>query len=79
MILYLITGTIGWAYYITKESVCFVYNIYRNRKKEKRLLMLEDRLKSQEELIYNLQFDLEERTNPDSTHGFELVEEDDEK
>lgn len=73
MILYLITGTIGWTYYLTKESVLFFYNIYKNRKREKRLLLLEDKLKEQRALIYNLQFDLEEKNNPNSTHGFELI------
>ena len=76
MILYLITGTIGWTYYLTKESVLFFYNIYKNRKREKRLLLLEDKLKEQRALIYNLQFDLEEKNNPDSTHGVELINED---
>lgn len=73
MIFYLITGTIGWTYYLTKESVLFFYNIYKNRKRERRLLLLEDKLKEQRALIYNLQFDLEEKNNPESTHGFELI------
>ena len=76
MILYLITGTSGWTYYLTKESVLFFYNIYKNRKREKRLLLLEDKLKEQRALIYNLQFDLEEKNNPESTHGFELINDD---
>lgn len=76
MIFYLITGTIGWTYYLTKESVLFFYNIYKNRKREKRLLLLEDKLKKQRTLIYNLQFDLEEKNNPESTHGFELINDD---
>lgn len=76
MIFYLITGTIGWTYYLTKESVLFFYNIYKNRKRERRLLLLEDKLKEQRALIYNLQFDLEEKNNPKTTHGFELINED---
>jgi hypothetical protein len=76
MILYLITGTIGWTYYLTKESVLFFYNIYKNRKRERRLLLLEDKLKEQRALIYNLQFDLEEKNNPKTTHGFELINDD---
>lgn len=76
MIFYLITGTIGWTYYLTKESVLFFYNIYKNRKRERRLLLLEDKLKEQRALIYNLQFDLEEKNNPGSTHGFELINDD---
>ena len=76
MIFYLITGTIGWTYYLTKESVLFFYNIYKNRKRERRLLLLEDKLKEQRALIYNLQFDLEEKNNPESTHGFELINND---
>jgi len=76
MIFYLITGTIGWTYYFTKESILFFYNIYKNRKREKRLLLLEDKLKEQRALIYNLQFDLEEKNNPKSTHGFELINND---
>lgn len=73
MIYYLITGSIGWTYYLTKESVLFFYNIYKKRKRERRLLLLEDKLKKQRTLIYNLQFDLEEKNNPESTHGFELI------
>lgn len=73
MIYYLITGSIGWTYYLTKESVLFFYNIYKKRKRERRLLLLEDKLKEQRTLIYNLQFDLEEKNNPESTHGFELI------
>lgn len=76
MIFYLITGTIGLTYYFTKESILFFYNIYKNRKREKRLLLLEDKLKEQRALIYNLQFDLEEKNNPKSTHGFELINDD---
>lgn len=76
MIFYLITGTIGWTYYLTKESVLFFYNIYKNRKRERRLLLLEDKLKEQRALIYNLQFDLEEKNNPKTTHGFELINDD---
>ena len=76
MIYYLVSatlGTVGWVYYLTKEGVMFVYRTYQNRKKEKRMLMIEDRMKEQEKMIYNLQFDLEEKNNPDSTHGFEMV------
>jgi len=76
MIFYLLTGTIGWTYYLTKESVLFFYNIYKNRKREKRLLLLEDKLAKQRKLIYDLQFDLENKENPNSTHGFELIEND---
>lgn len=76
MLFYLLTGTIGWTYYLTKESVLFFYNIYKNRKREKRLLLLEDKLAKQRKLIYDLQFDLEEKENPNSTHGFELIEND---
>lgn len=76
MLFYLLTGTIGWTYYLTKESVLFFYNIYKNRKREKRLFLLEDKLAKQRKLIYDLQFDLEEKENPDSTHGFELIEND---
>jgi hypothetical protein len=74
MLFYLLTGTIGWTYYLTKESVLFFYNIYKNRKREKRLLLLEDKLTKQRKLIYDLQFDLEEKNNPNTTHGFELIE-----
>lgn len=76
MLFYLLTGTIGWTYYLTKESVLFFYNLYKNRKREKRLLLLEDKLAKQRKLIYDLQFDLEEKENPNSTHGFELIEND---
>jgi len=76
MLFYLLTGTIGWTYYLTKESVLFFYNIYKNRKREKRLLLLEDKLAKQRKLIYDLQFDLENKENPNSTHGFELIEND---
>lgn len=76
MLFYILTGTIGWTYYLTKESVLFFYNIYKNRKREKRLLLLEDKLSKQRKLIYDLQFDLEEKENPNSTHGFELIEND---
>lgn len=76
MLFYILTGTIGWTYYLTKESVLFFYNIYKNRKREKRLLLLEDKLAKQRKLIYDLQFDLEEKENPNSTHGFELIEND---
>jgi hypothetical protein len=76
MIFYLLTGTIGWTYYLTKESVLFFYNIYKNRKREKRLLLLEDKLAKQRKLIYDLQFDLENKENPNSTHGFELIKND---
>jgi len=76
MLFYILTGTIGWTYYLTKESVLFFYNLYKNRKREKRLLLLEDKLAKQRKLIYDLQFDLEEKENPNSTHGFELIEND---
>lgn len=76
MLFYLLTGTIGWTYYLTKESVLFFYNIYKNRKREKRLLLLEDKLAKQRKLIYDLQFDLENKENPNSTHGFELIKND---
>lgn len=76
MLFYLLTGTIGWTYYLTKESFLFFYNIYKNRKREKRLLLLEDKLAKQRKLIYDLQFDLENKENPNSTHGFELIEND---
>ena len=76
MLFYILTGTIGWTYYLTKESVLFFYNLYKNRKREKRLLLLEDKLAKQRKLIYDLQFDLENKENPNSTHGFELIKND---
>ena len=68
-----VVNTVGWTFYLTKESVMFIYRTINNRKKEKRLLMIEDKIKEQDILIYNLQFDLEEKNNPESTHGFELL------
>lgn len=68
-----VINTVGWTLYLTKESVMFVYRTVQNRRKEKRLLMIEDKMKEQDALIYNLQFDLEEKNNPESTHGFELL------
>jgi hypothetical protein len=68
-----VINTVGWTFYLTKESVMLVYRTIQNRKKERRLLMIEDKMKEQNALIYNLQFDLEEKNNPESTHGFELL------
>ena len=52
----------------------FIYNTYKNRQKEKRLKLLEDDMNRQKKIIYNLQFDLEEKDNPDTTFGFEIVD-----
>jgi len=73
-------STIGIAIYITKESLFFLYNIYKrnmqndkNKKYEDIILMIEDKINKQNELIYNLQFELEEKIDPKTTHGFELL------
>ena len=73
MIFYLLTSSIGWVYYITKGSIIFIYNRYQHNKREKRLKLLEDNVNKQKQIIYKLQFDLEEKSNPDTTFGFEMV------
>lgn len=73
-------STLGIAIYITKESLFFLYNIYKRKtnkddkiKYENIILMIEDKINKQNELIYNLQFELEEKIDPKTTHGFELI------
>ena len=73
-------STIGIVIYITKESLFFLYNIYKKKthtsdkiKYENIILMMEDKINKQNELIYNLKFELEEKIDPKTTHGFELI------
>ena len=77
MLFNLIGNTFGWIFYLSKGTVNIIVNRYRNNKKEKRLRLIEEGLTKQKKIIYNLQFDLEEKINPETSFGFEIINYDD--
>lgn len=73
MLFNLIGNTFGWIFYISKGTINIFINKYKNNKREKRLKLIEDGMIKQKKIIYNLQFDLEEKIDPNTSFGFELI------
>ena len=77
MIFNLIGNTFSWIFYLSKGTINIIINRINNNRKEKILKLIEDGLIKQKKIIYKLQFDLEEKIDPDTTFGFELINKDD--
>ena len=73
MIFYLLGSSLNIVYYISKGTVMYFYNKYYERKRENRIKKLEDSLNEQKKFIYKLKYDIEEKENPNTTYGFEII------